>query len=101
MPCYQVNLISVVFKIENIDLLAQAAKVLGWSFERNGDQVRVGNINVSLGLGKAFSVNQGSINQLKRQYSIQAVKLASKAKGWVLESWKEKDGTKSTVAVKF
>ena len=101
MPCYQVNLISVVFKVENIDLLAQAAKALGWRFNRSSDKVFAGPVTISLGLGKAFSTSQDAINRLKSQYSTQAVKFAAKAKGWVLEGWKEKDGTKSTVAIKF
>ena len=101
MTCYQVNLISVTFKVENISIFEQAAKALGWAFQRNGNLIVAGRVMVNLSQGKAQSSSQEAINQLKRQYSVQAVKLASKAKGWVLESWKEKAGVKTTIAIKF
>jgi hypothetical protein len=101
MPCYEVNLISVQFKIENLEILKSAAALLSWNFAKYGNIVKVGPVNIYLSQSKAESSTQENINTLKRAYSQAAVKAAAKAKGWTLDGWKEKANIKTTVAIKY
>ena len=103
MPCYEVRLVSVEFKASNEKILQEAAKALSWGFSKfsmNGTTVQVGRVIIHLDQQTAEG-RQDEINALKRAYSTAAVKAAAKAKGWTLESWKEKAGVKSTVAIKY
>lgn len=94
MPCYQVQTVSVEFHVAHVDLLEQAVRSLGWSSVVSADRRRwtVGpymqSIAIDLDAGKAdVRIDQRIyLNQLKRAYSQQAVKLAAKLGGWQLKS---------------
>ncbi len=101
MPCYTVRLISVEFKAQNISLLEETAKALHLNFQRQGNRVQIGNVTIDLDSQTAQARNQEDINILKRAYSEQAVKQASKAKGWTLNAWQTKNKVKSTIATKY
>ena len=91
MPCYQVQKVSVEFKAAHADLLEKAIQSLGWQYDWNVARTfcRLGNgIELDLRSGQA-TVNQGQqskLNELKRAYSQQAVKLAAKLGGWQVKS---------------
>lgn len=90
MPCYQVQTVSVEFKIAHRDLLDKALKTLGWAFVNNGQHYTIclsptsRNILLDLGTGKATLNNdqQGKLNELKQAYAMEAIKLATQSVGW-------------------
>ena len=100
MPCYQVQSVSVVFKVAHRDLLEKALRVLGWnSVESAGDSARLtigpygSSIVLDLRNGAAsFREDQQNLfNELKRAYSRQAINFAAKLGGWQI---KNKSATK-------
>ena len=101
MPCYTVRLLSVEFTGQSQQLLEASARALNWNYTRNGNRVQIGPVTVDLDAKTATTRNQDDINNLKREYSKQAVKSAARAKGWTLDQWKETAGVKVTVATKY
>jgi len=91
MPCYQVNKVSVEFKIAHRDLLDKALDALGmardWNVAKTFCRLTNG-IELNLRTGKADirSDQQVYLNAIKRAYSQQAVKLAAKLNGWQLKT---------------
>lgn len=89
MPCYEVNKVSVAFKAAHADLLEKAIQSLGWThakdFNATDTTYVLGNgIRLNLTTGQA-TVNQGQqpmLNELKRAYSHQAIKMAADLRGW-------------------
>jgi len=83
MPCYEVRTISCEFKAANADLLKKALDGLGWSRIVNGDLWTVGpprtSISLNLELGRATikAGQQSKLNELKRAYSMEAVRLVA------------------------
>ena len=99
MPCYEVNLVSVEFKAESVKLLKAAAESLGLDYAGSGFGVtRIGQ--VKLQNGQATATNQADINALKRQYAVESVKAAARAKGWA-GSWKTTGGKVQATYKKF
>ena len=89
MPCYQINLVTVEFKVKHINLLEAAAKALGWSWSQgSGSKVVVAGtvrINMEQGTARVDSYNSNSVNRLKVEYSRQAVLLAAKKQKWFVK----------------
>lgn len=98
MPCYSVSLMSVELKAADRDLLEQAIKALGWRYRRrehifycdNGLNIYTDNVEAPMGMN-------ATINQLKRQYSIETVKAKAKAKGWTATWQTTKTGAKAVL----
>ena len=96
MPCYEVNTVSVEFKIAHRNLLEAAVKVLGWSIRSNTttsvlvEDQSFNSLLIDLVGGKVSirDGQQGVLNQLKRAYSLEAVKLAAKVGGWKVSGLK-------------
>lgn len=82
MPCWEVNLISVGLKASNRDLLEQALKSLGYSYQRLGNDFRIGSLTTIKG-DTITGVDINHINSIRRQYSIETVKQTAKKRGWV------------------
>lgn len=101
MPCYTVRLVSVEFKAENKTILEEAARLLKWSYRLQGAYAQVGPVIVYFDRQQARARRQGDINLLKQAYTQAAVKTAAKKKGWTLDKWSTKAGTKQTTAVKY
>ena len=97
MPCYQVQIVSVVFKVKHVSILQAAAKALGWAYSAAGRYVICGMVKVDMERGIALSEGYGgqdSINQLKVEYSRQAVKkaaMAVKKKKWYFKEISRKE----------
>jgi len=81
----------VEFKAKHLDLLKKAIKVLGWSFESTAGRLRVKtadpawtSFTIDLVSQKAEirTEQQPSLNQLKQQYSKEALKRAARLRGW-------------------
>jgi|WetSurMetagenome_2_1015567.scaffolds.fasta_scaffold831374_2 hypothetical protein len=99
MPCYQVNLMSVEFKAENIGLLELAVKALGWTFNNdtayNSSIVQVfdGRSWMKLRIDGRESIVEKSklplVNKLKRKYSELAIMEAAKLKRWSIRKLSE------------
>ena len=90
MPCYQINLVSVEFNVKSIDLLKRAAESLQMTFRQYGDTtVMIGGIEIDLKTKKAtFAAysGQASLNALKKQYAVEAIKeVASRKKKYILK----------------
>jgi len=89
----------VEFKAKNEELLHKAVKELGWTEQKVGNQIRItdkqwNSFNVDLAVGKA-NINQGQqgqLNELKRAYSNQAIKLAAKLGGWQVKNLNSSKG---------
>lgn len=101
MPCYEVRLMSVEFKIENRKLLDEAIKALGWRVigTPTENYMRLsGGVVIDFTNGQATiqDYQQAKLNELKREYSKQAVKHATKKIGWNVK-WSKRETNKATV----
>jgi len=96
MPCYEISLTTVEFKVKNLDLLEKAiADSLGWNYSIIAGSTGVCVINI---VGKGITINlkdqtitcsdrqQDLVNRLKQQYSHEVIKQAAKKKRWILSS---------------
>ncbi len=90
MPCYTVSIVNGEFRVAHVDLLEKAAKGLGYAYGRVGDAITLSSvgsvIKVDLGIGKALANDQRLVDELKRAYSQQALKLAAKLGVWQLKN---------------
>ncbi len=100
MPCYTVQTVSVAFKVAHVDLLELAIRALGWSSVESYDRNKlvVGPIGVSLvinlatGQAEVRADQQPRLNELKRAYSHEAIKLAAKLGGWQVKNLSSTSG---------
>lgn len=98
MPCYEVRTLSVEFKAEHIDLLEKALDSLGWIRDWNGAKTfcRLNNgIELDLRTGKA-TIQEGQqdrLNQLKRAYSMEALKQVTVKNRWQINKIKATKGS--------
>ncbi len=79
---------SVEFKAKNLELLKKALAQLGWRYASLGPTtIVIGDISINLKTEKATipTSAQGRLNELKRAYSYQAVKLSAASKGWTIQ----------------
>lgn len=88
MPCYQVNLVEVSFKVRNREYLIQALADLNFNYVELGRaEIRIGD-NIVLDLDKetvtARSNALDRVNQLKRKYSEIVVQTAAKRHHWAM-----------------
>ena len=93
MPCWEVRTMSVEFKAKHRRLLEQAVEALGWSWKSEGQGLRVqlpgwNSFTIDFVEQKAIGKEslQGKINQLKQQYSKQALRRAAKLQGWQMKT---------------
>ena len=91
MPCWEVRTMSVEFQAKHRKLLEQAIEALGWSWESIAGGVRVRmssvwrdcfTINLVTQKAEVQQNQQVSLNRLKQQYSKEALKRATKLRGW-------------------
>ena len=89
MPCYEVRTVNVKFKARHLGLLKKAIEALGWKCAGiSGGLMRVetdtSRFTLDLMSQKAviLSSQQSQLNQLKQQYSKEAIKRAAKLQGW-------------------
>jgi len=89
MPCWEVRTMSVEFKVKHVALLREAVKALGWFYENmpTGLRVRASTsetfeIDFTLGRAEIQTEQLPRLNQLKRQYSKEALKRAARLRGW-------------------
>jgi hypothetical protein len=92
MPCYELNLISVSFGGQSIELL----RMIGARIGENGRVATWKGVRIDLEKGIAKG-EQEAINQLKREYSSAAIKQAAKKNGWTVTKKTERE----YVAVKW
>lgn len=89
MPCYTVQLTSVVFKAKYRRVLDVALKRLGWGRHWNADMTRVtiGDITIDLERQEATVPRNGQdvLNQIKQEYSAVVLEQVAKKKRWVLK----------------
>lgn len=90
MPCYQINLIAVVFKVENIELLEKAAKSMGLTFQKvTDDFYRIGSMDYDVRAERIKTYNQSDVNRLKREYSKQVINKSAKKYSWLMNKKSE------------
>ena len=92
MPCYQVQLVSVVFKVKHKDILPLIAKELDMAYRESGRWVNIGTTTIDLEAGTITAYDQYACNVVKRKYSEIAVKRAAQKMGW--KNWKTKQQNK-------
>lgn len=88
MPCYQVNLISVSFKVANVEYLKKALEALNYNYQFNGRSTcRIGD-NIILDLDSetitTSSWNTDRVNELKRKYSEVVIEEAARRHHWAM-----------------
>ena len=94
MPCYQTNTISVAIQCADKDLLGQAIKNLGLTYNRSGDVFYLGGMIIGTNMASVEAGYQYLLNEIKREYSKETIKKTMKKKRWT-GSWKStKTGTK-------
>lgn len=100
MPCYTVQTMSVSFKAQNEDMLVAALNghqdTRTWSFRKVGKMIEVQTNNGSITLdlaaetaslrGQDTSKLQADLNELKRAYSMEAVKVIARRQHWTLKT---------------
>ena len=93
MPCWEVRTVNVEFKAAHADLLDKAIKALGWKSQKlDANNLWVfsgwGAMTLNLATGKSTirEDQQAKLNELKRAYSAQAIKLAAKLNGWQVKT---------------
>ena len=99
MPCYEVRTMSVEFNAKHLGLLRKAIESLGWICEEIAGELKVqpktcGYFTIDLVLQKAViqSSQQLQLNQLKQQYSKEALKRAAKLQGWQYKQQEQQKG---------
>ena len=95
MPCWEVNLINVEFKVGSRVLLDKAIEALGLTAVEYGGRLRLSNgIRLDLNSGQA-TVQEGQqtgLNALKIAYSKESLKLVAKQNGWQVQ-WQGNKGS--------
>ena len=97
MPCYQVNLVSVVFQAKHLDLLEAAAKAENLKYQKIGTTIRIGDMQFDTRSNKIMGRSQSRINALKRAYSKAVVKKAARKNSWIVQP----KGQNQYVAMKY
>ena len=98
MPCWEVRTMSVEIRAKHRKLLEQAIEALGWKWENIADGILVRiegwfegrfisnwdafTINLASQKAEIEPRQQGLLNNLKQQYSKQALMRAAKLRGW-------------------
>ena len=97
MPCWEVNVYTLEFKAENIDLLKEALESLGYNYEiyeLRGEtycSIRGGiELNLTRGQATVSDYNRDRLNRVKQEYSWKAVEKVAKKKKWFLKKKAEK-----------
>ncbi len=85
MVCWEVNLVNVEFQVKHVDLLKLAITNLGYNYFEIRDGLSIGRTTINFSTGKAITDNQNFLNQLKVQYSKEAIKKVAKKKKWILK----------------
>jgi hypothetical protein len=84
MPCYQVQLVSVKFKIKHRRFLPTVAKELGFGYRETPRYVNIGTATVDLERETITATDKYSCNTIKRKYSEVALKEAARKSNWKL-----------------
>ena len=102
MPCYEVNTMTLDFHALDRDVFDRAVKTLGWTIDQSGDYIRQGmggktfthrgdfvridrfnmTIDFRNGTVSVPADQQHRVNELKRSYSMEAIKTAAIRNGW-------------------
>lgn len=94
MPCYQVRLVTVEFKAENKELLTKSLKDIGMWFQEYPNRKNIiylsdGQIDLERQTISIPDYFAHKINELKRKYSENVVRMIAAKKKWIV---KEKAG---------
>ena len=98
MPCYEIQTLSVKFQANNDGLLEKAAKGLGYSWRLDAGYVTLTKPGASLSIdlaGERVSVRQDQqplVNELKRAYSQEALRMAGRLGGWQVKMQSQQKG---------
>lgn len=92
MPCWEVNVYTLEFKAENIDLLKEALESLGYNYEiweSRGEMLcslRGGiELNLTRGQATVSDYNRSKLTRIRQEYSWKAIEKATKKKKWFLK----------------
>ena len=94
MPCWEVNTVSVEFKVKHKEILMTALKNLGYRpVEVTQNIISFNGITVDLdsGLADLRANDQRRLNEVKQEYSKVIVTLVAKKRKWALKQQKEKN----------
>ena len=95
MPCYEVNKISVEFKVANKAMLHKAIKALGLTAQEYGSRIRVSNgimIDTQSSQATVDASQQSALNNLKVAYSKESLKQVARQNGWQVQ-WQGNKGS--------
>lgn len=80
MPCWEIQTMSVDLIASNRDLLEQALKSLGYRYYRYGNDFEMGTMGIKG--NKIYSEDMDKVNEIRRAYSIEVIKVVAKKKKW-------------------
>lgn len=100
MPCYTVQTMSVEFKAEHLDLLGKAITALGWKVSATSNNwwsvqpTGATPFTIDFKAQKAVIVSsqQAKLNELKRAYSMEALKRVAVKNRWQISKTKATKG---------
>jgi len=91
MPCYQVNLVSVEFKVGNSQILLDMLERKQMSYVKDGNTIYItGGIRVNLEKQTIVAGSNYQANTIKRGYAEQVLMTVAKKKRWAFK--KKNDG---------
>jgi len=90
MPCYQIQLMTVEFNVNRIDLLEKALRGLNYSFIKSevANIIRLDSgieINLDEKVVIATSSEMGTVNRVKRKYAEVALTEVAQKKKWIMK----------------
>lgn len=88
MPCWEVNLVTLEFKVHSLDNLVKAIEALGYKAMVRGTKVSFGEVTIDLETQKAECPSswKKKLTELKREYSVQVIKSVATKKRWSVRS---------------
>lgn len=87
MPCYEVNLVSIELKQENLELIIKTLKELKLFryISQENIETYIGKFDLSTKTANIDSRYLQQFNQFKQQYSKNAIMLAAKKNKWIVK----------------
>lgn len=85
MVCWEINLVTVEFRVRNIDFLTTALQRLNIRFSIQNNIVYAGYTTINLNNQTIETTDYNMANKLKREYSKVVVEEIAKKKKWAIK----------------
>lgn len=89
MPCYQINLVTLKFKAQNVDLIMKVLEDMKlrpkYDEKRKVIYTSLGEFNLNTGEVETPSYYAKKVNDFRVNYSMEVLKVAAKKNKWVVK----------------